>query len=126
MWNGGLKLVERRICRTVQWWPQDIEDIPATAFIYDTVFKDLDSVVTTMHNDHKSKMATPQQRRQTVVWYAETKSVIASDAKTINLLFWLNIEKLFFKMNDLNSDSDDTSSYQQGSYENKNERRLGK
>ncbi|PSN35089.1 hypothetical protein C0J52_22705 [Blattella germanica] len=39
MWNGGLKLVERRICTTVQWYPQDTEDIPATAFIYDTVFE---------------------------------------------------------------------------------------
>ncbi|PSN32106.1 hypothetical protein C0J52_23385 [Blattella germanica] len=28
--------------------------------------------------------------------------------------FQLNIEKLFFKMSDLNSDSDDTNSYQQG------------
>ncbi|PSN33328.1 hypothetical protein C0J52_27522 [Blattella germanica] len=53
-----------------------------------------------MHNDHKSKMGTPQQREQTVVWYAETKSVIATqrnyrrvygsdapDAKTVKLWF---------------------------------------
>ena len=49
-----------------------------------------------MRNDHKSKMATPQ----TVVWYAETRSVIATernyrgvyssdapDAKSIKLWF---------------------------------------
>ncbi|PSN39665.1 hypothetical protein C0J52_14433 [Blattella germanica] len=53
-----------------------------------------------MCNDKKSKIATPQQRGQTVVWYAETKSVIATqqnyrgvygsdtpDAKTIKLWF---------------------------------------
>ncbi|PSN56038.1 hypothetical protein C0J52_11805 [Blattella germanica] len=53
-----------------------------------------------MRNDHKSKMGTPQQRGQTVVWYAEMKSVIATqrnyrrvyggdapDAKTIKLWF---------------------------------------
>ncbi|PSN34399.1 hypothetical protein C0J52_27856 [Blattella germanica] len=53
-----------------------------------------------MRNDHKSKMATPQQRGLTVVWYAETKSVIATqrnyrlvyggdapDEKTIKLWF---------------------------------------
>ncbi|PSN40909.1 hypothetical protein C0J52_12455 [Blattella germanica] len=38
MLNGGLKLVERRIYTTVQWWPRDI---PAAAFIYDTVFEGL-------------------------------------------------------------------------------------
>ncbi|PSN39855.1 hypothetical protein C0J52_21000 [Blattella germanica] len=61
---------------------------------------EVDSFVTTMPNDHKIKMATLQQHGQTVVWYAETKSVIATqrnyrrvygrdapDAKTIKLLF---------------------------------------
>ena len=61
---------------------------------------EVDSFVTTMRKDHKSKMAT-LQRGQTVMWYAETKSVIATqrnyrrvygsdppDAKTIKL--WLN------------------------------------
>ncbi|PSN47717.1 hypothetical protein C0J52_12146 [Blattella germanica] len=48
-------------------------------------------------------------------------ALCVSDASSVNEL---NFEKLFFKMSDLNSDSDDTSSYQQGSYENKNGRKL--
>ncbi|PSN29882.1 hypothetical protein C0J52_27764 [Blattella germanica] len=53
-----------------------------------------------MSNDNKSKMVTPQQRGQKLVWYTETKSMIATqqnyrrvygsdapDAKTIKLWF---------------------------------------
>ena len=61
---------------------------------------EVDSFIKTMRNDDKSKIATPQQRGQTVVWYAEMKSVIATqqnyrgvygsdtpDTKTIKLWF---------------------------------------